>query len=639
MLGLAKKYKIEIATFLVCGAICTFLLWPVISAQLAYVRYALGNSTPVPEGEVLVRQAGTGVPLFGGDDVRGAVETRVAAIRVALGQPVDREQPVPSWDDAGRLRDTLPAETRKLCRSTAGADYRNVDLHGLDLRGINLSFSDFRGADLSGALLEGAFLKNAHFDGADLSDIDFRALPQGFLSLQQPIEGASFRRSNFEGTIVNGGVVKGDFREANLRNATITAWGTTCMDIRGADLRGAALIVHPLLPAGKGGQLDEILATFDYDDTTRVDGMRLGSMTDTTLPFVQWAIEHGALASFPRQEGTEAQWALREWKSCAVICRGDSPANALAGHRAKIREAIARATGLDYPEHAAWPDVEMAIQALPATGREDLRTLIQSTACIDLQGLDLSGADLRGLRLDGALIRDTVLSGADLSDATLAGARIADSDFSGARIENGDLSRVQITSTSFAGATLDGCAAVSVDCSQSDFSGVRMACTDLSGAHFRDVRLNGSRLRDVTMAGVTLQSIQFDGAILDTVDWTDADCDWISFDRAFLRMNDFSGAVIGIRGFAGIILGDDCRWDGALLSGDRYGNVPDFELLGAIERGGGSVLLDSEAFYSIRNKRHSERDTERAANLAGALVSSEIPQDGRARRKSSPASP
>lgn len=593
-----RRHKLEIATFLICGSICTFLLWPVIEPYVAVVTSAFPDFGVNLSGTAIVRDVDSGESLFDGDSLRSAVEAQAARIRAAREQQSEPGAPESAPTTVPNAPGERPAARHRV-PSFMGADLHGADLHGLDLRGLDLSSCDFRGTNLSGAMLEGAHFGVSKLSGADLSGVDFRSFGSKSPFLRAETKGVSFQRCNFEGCRLAGGKTDCDFRAANLRNTAIGFVGTTGMDVRGADLRGARFVNIDSVVERPTYTPLTLLSSMVYDNTTQVEGLHLGGVKDPSIPFVSWAIDHGALASFPRREGPDGPWALRDWKAYAVLCQGASPQKALAAQQARIRSAIAEATGLRYPENDTWLEVEIAVQALPVEARDPLRALMRSTQSIDLSGLDLSGADLRGLCLESAEMQNTNLSGADLSDCTLAGARIVDSKLDGARLHRANLSRILITSSSLKGADLLECSAPFSTIGRTDCSGAKIACCDFSETKFLFVAMTGARLNDVAMARTTADDLALGGAVVQSADWTQASLSVTSAAAAVFQEVDFRQSTIELADYSQVAFGDDCAWQEVAVAYDRLGNPPPESLCDAVARGGG-IVAEYDTFVRIR---------------------------------------
>lgn len=615
-----KKYVVEVGTFVVCGSICSGILFSMYGEDvLAWSRRYL-DLNQTPRGATLVYQVDSGVPLFGGDTLSDAVTNQVARIRRVMGQPTEPDAPVLSWRDSRYLRDALPGPERQLCRTLSGVDFRDGDLRGVDLRGMNLSQGDFRGADLSGARLDGAVLRDANFENANLSDIDFRNFSEWGFHLGRSVPGVQFRRSNFEGVFVGRGLQQADFRDANLRNATIYAFSTSEMDIRGADLRGATFSFTYGGLEDRESTFDEALATLVYDENTQVEGLRLGAVQDTDLPFVQWALAHGALASFPRREPLLGRWTFRHWESYAVICEGPTAAEALSGHVARIRRELAAATGLRYPDSADWGEVRHAMEALPPETANSLERLLKSTRGIDLQGVDLRGADLRGLFLEGAVFRGTNLTGADLSDATLDQAYVVDANLRDARLHRTSLQSAAIRASSLTGSTWRDCNARGVKMTSTPLSGAEMACVDFTEANFKEVSFEAAVLHEVTMERSLLEDTRFNDSVLMAMDWRGSVLRWADFEGAYIGGNDFSGVVLHELSLAESIFGAPSRWEEAIIGRDRFGNLPVPHIIAQVETGGGRLESDSEIVSRIQGQRRQHlMSAPRAAMIAPPL--------------------
>jgi len=598
-----KAYVVEVGTFIVCGSICAGVLFSMYGNEvLTWTRrYMELNQTP--RGAVLVYQVDSGTPMFGGDTMQAAVASQVERIRRVMGQPTGPDAKVLSWRESRSIRNSLPGEERQLCRSLSGIDLRDSDLRGLDLRGMNLSQGDFRGADLTGARLDGAVLSNANFENAKLSEIDFRDFSDWGFHLGHRVSGVEFHRSNFEGTFVGRGLQAADFRQANLRGATVYAFSTDHMDIRGADLRGANFSFTYGQEHGREATFDEALATLIYDETTQVEGLRLGAVMNTELPFLRWALARGALASFPQKDPISGRWVLRQWGTYEILCEGPTAAEAFQGHVATLRREIEAATGLRYPESAGWSDVVQAIQALPAERSGPLKALLKSTQDIDLQGIDLRGADLRGLDLEGAVLRGANLAGADLSDTTLDRAYIVDSDFRDVRMSRASLRGTIVRESNLEGSEWRDVNAQRIKLTAVPLSGSELVCVDFFGARFNEVSFAESELEEVMIRFALLEDTRFSHTVLRALDWRQSILQWIHFDGAFIADNDFSGVVLHELSFSESAFGTPSRWEKAILGPDQFGNLPGPPLIAKVESGGGRLETDSQVVSRIQGQR------------------------------------
>lgn len=598
-----RAYGVEVGTLVVCGSICAGTLYSMYGGDVrAWSRRYLEPSQ-TPRGAVLVYQVESSAPLFGGDTLQDAVETRVAGIRALMGQPETPGGPILSWRQSRPLREQLPFDERQLCRGMAGADFRGADLRGIDFRGMNLSRCDFRGADLSGAQLDGAFLRDANFEGANLSDVDFREFSNLGFHLGRNVPGVRFQRSNFEGVFVGRGLLGADFREANLRNAVIYALNTEGMDIRGADLRGARFAYTDGDHNDPTLTYDDALASLIYDDMTRVEGLHLGAVVNTRLPFVQWAVARGALASFPREDPIRSQWALRHRENYNVICEGPTAVGALYGHVATLRQEIQTVTGLQYPEPAGWADVVQAIQALPTETRGPLKALLESTRGMDLQGLDLRGADLRGLDLGGAVFRGTALAGADLSDTVLERAVFVNTDLRNARFHGTSLKWATFQNSGLEGSEWRDCIASGVSMTEVSLTGTRLTCVDFSHANLKEVSFAGAELEDVSLSRALLEDIRFSDAVLRALDWRGGIARYSHFDGALIQENDFSGAVLHELAFSESAFGERSHWKDTILGPDQFSNLPSPRIISMVEGGGGRLEADSAVMSRIQGQR------------------------------------
>jgi uncharacterized protein YjbI with pentapeptide repeats len=612
MRGILWRYRIELGTFLVCGAVCLFVVWPLLVEQLSGLTRMAEDTFGAELSGIHVPQ-----PFDGGSDVRTALAERVAEIRTVLGQPLGRDDPVAPWEET-QVFATPPTGKYRICQSLVAADFSGVDLHGMDFRGINLARCRFDGANLQNTLFEGAFLKNASFDGADFSGTDFTLGASSSKVIHHDTVGADFRDCNLAGMQVSGKKVRCDLRGADLRGATLVPTGSSHLDIRGADLRNLRLSTAGPSPQGdvpprrgpKGPKVrgvrlapywsysepsrtaDHLFDTLVYDETTRVEGMRLGPVEDESIPFVQWAISRGAIAKFPYADGATGLWHLRNRYTDEIICSGDSPRGALLGRLREVRDAIREATGLDYPQNATWPTVENAIHRLPVVERAGLFDLIGSTVYINLQGVDLSGADLRGANLARARLDRTSLVGTDLSESVLHRASIHNSDLSEALFGNCDLTIAAFRATRFDGAELVDCGLQGSGWQDLNLTHTRILCGDLSRAVFENVVMENCFFEDLVLTDARFTDVGFSRATLDRVDWSDARLTRVTMDGSIVRENDFAGLGADYTDFYGVHFEGESAWRNAVLARDRTGMLFGDDHVILVAFSGGRVVKD-----------------------------------------------
>jgi uncharacterized protein YjbI with pentapeptide repeats len=253
-----------------------------------------------------------------GDSVRDAVETRLRRIREAvkdLGSDEFKEANIVAL--APKLA-TVPQEqvsrVQRLLKSFYAADLHDTELQGVDFRGINLQHADFTNTDLSGANFDGAKLGGASFANASLTAAQFGKRPEYIKDEHWPAAGnapgARFLNCNFEGETLSGRLTGASFGSANLRGATLRLWDCEQMDFSAADLTGGLIQFWPkAVPGGlRDWDTQNFYRTVIYDDKTKVEGLRLSGVTDPALPFVQWALAHGAVLveSAPEPEDAPA---------------------------------------------------------------------------------------------------------------------------------------------------------------------------------------------------------------------------------------------------------------------------------------------------------------------------------------------
>ena len=302
MKSLLEKYKWDCITAAACGMICLVMLTPLLSESLGHWRPigGFGNG-----GRVVIYRTVNGDALMSGDSTRDAVENGLKRLRDEVTAMSGLENGVANLTVlAPELADESPETIGRmywLLKSFYGADLSDTALQGIDFRGINLQHADFTNADLSGARFDGASMDGASFVNADLTAAKFGKrpdhLPDGHWPAAGNAPGARFLNCNFEGETLSGRLTGASFGSANLRGATLRLWQCEQMDFRSADLTGAAIEFWP--EAVSGGPTDWDTRSFYrsviYDDKTRVEGLRLSGVTDPKLPFVQWALAHGAV--------------------------------------------------------------------------------------------------------------------------------------------------------------------------------------------------------------------------------------------------------------------------------------------------------------------------------------------------------
>lgn len=302
MKSLLQRYKWECITAVVCGTLCLLMLVPLFSGQLS-TFWPFGGARE--DARVVIYQTVTGNVLMRGDTVRDAVESRLRRIREAvkdLGSDEFKEADIVAL--APKLA-TVPREqvsrVQRLLKSFYAADLRDTELQGVDFRGINLQHADFTNADLSGANFDGAKLGGATFANASLAAAHFGDSPKSETDERWPAAGnapgARFLNCNFEGETLSGRLSGASFGSANLRGATLRLWECEQMDFSAADLTGGLIEFWPeSVPGGlRDWNTQNFYRTVVYDDKTKVEGLRLTGVTDPALPFVQWALAHGAM--------------------------------------------------------------------------------------------------------------------------------------------------------------------------------------------------------------------------------------------------------------------------------------------------------------------------------------------------------
>ncbi|MBL7644558.1 MAG: pentapeptide repeat-containing protein [Candidatus Hydrogenedentes bacterium] len=306
MKSLLDKYKWECITAAVCGALCLVMLAPLLSGRLGrwWPFGGLGN-----DGRVVIYRTVTGDPLMSGKNTRDAVENGLKRVREGVSAVSKAEAPLANFTAlSSEMTDESPetvGRVYRLVKTFYGADLRGVALQGVDFSGINLQHADFTNADLSGARFDGATMAGASFVGADLSAAQFGDRPDNVPQEHWPAAGnapgARFLNCDFEGDTLSGRLSGTNFGSANLRAATFRVWQCEQMDFSAADLSGGLIEFWPEAVPGALPDWDtqRFYRTVIYDDKTRVEGLRLSGVTDPTIPFVQWALAHGAVLVDP----------------------------------------------------------------------------------------------------------------------------------------------------------------------------------------------------------------------------------------------------------------------------------------------------------------------------------------------------
>ena len=302
MKSLLEKYKWECITAAVCGVICMVLLVPLLSGSLRrwWPFGGLGD-----DGRVVIYRTVTGDALMRGDSARDAVENGLRRIREGISAVSEGEiERATITSLTPELADESPetvGRMYRLLKTFYGADLSDTALQGMDFRGINLQHADFTNADLSGAQFDGASMGGANFANADLSAAKFGKRLEGVPEERWPAAGnapgARFLNCNFEGETLSGRLTGASFGSANLRGATLRLWDCEQMDFSAADLTGGLIEFWPMaIPGGlRDWDAQNFYRTVIYDDKTKVDGLRLSGVTDPGVPFVQWALAHGAV--------------------------------------------------------------------------------------------------------------------------------------------------------------------------------------------------------------------------------------------------------------------------------------------------------------------------------------------------------
>ena len=302
MKSFLEKYKWECITAAVCGVLCLVLLMPLLSGSLGRWWPFRGFGA---DDRVVIYRTVTGDALMSGPSTRDAVENGLKRIREGITAVSERETESATFTAlTPELADESPetvGRMYRLLKTFYGADLSDTALQGMDFRGINLQHADFTNADLSGAQFDGASMGGASFVNADLSAAKFGKRPEGVPQECWPAAGnapgARFLNCNFEGETLGGRLTGASFGSANLRGATLLLWRCEQLDFRSADLTGGAIELWP--KTSPGGQPDwdtrNFYRTVIYDDKTRVEGLRLSGVTDPALPFIQWALAHGAV--------------------------------------------------------------------------------------------------------------------------------------------------------------------------------------------------------------------------------------------------------------------------------------------------------------------------------------------------------
>lgn len=315
MKSILDKYKWECITAAVCGVICLVLLIPRLPGGPA--RWWPGGESGAP-GPVVIYRTVTGDPLMSGNSVREAVENGLKRVREGVSAVSQHDAPAANFTAlTPELADESPetvGRMYRLVKTFYGADLRDTALQGMDFRGINLQHADFTNADLSGAQFEGASLSGASFVNAELSAATFGKRPANLPQEQWPAggnaAGARFLNCNFEGETLSGRLSGANFGSANLRGATLRVWQCEQVDLSSANLTDGAIEFWPDAVPGPSPDWDPqaFYRTVVHDEKTMVRGLRLTGVTDTTIPFVQWALEQGAVLAEgePVQETSSA---------------------------------------------------------------------------------------------------------------------------------------------------------------------------------------------------------------------------------------------------------------------------------------------------------------------------------------------
>lgn len=299
---LLEKYKWECITAAVCGTLCLVLLVPLLSGSLGRWWPFRGFGA---DDRVVIYRTVTGDALMRGDSTREAVENGLRRIREGIADVSEGETENATFSAlTPELADESPetvGRMYRLLKSFYGADLSDAALQGMDFRGINLQHADFTNADLSGAQFDGASMGGASFANADLSAAKFGKRPEGVPQERWPAAGnapgARFLNCNFEGETLSGRLTGASFGSANLRGATLRLWDCEQIDFSAADLTGGLIEFWPkAVPGGlRDWDAQNFYRTVIYDDKTKVDGLRLSRVTDPGVPFVQWALAHGAV--------------------------------------------------------------------------------------------------------------------------------------------------------------------------------------------------------------------------------------------------------------------------------------------------------------------------------------------------------
>ena len=144
--------------------------------------------------------------------------------------------------------------------------------------------------------LNGANLFNTSLQGAYLETTDCSLAEGGGLVLDgAEIRNSTFSKASLQGAVVHRARIRNTgFGSANLRAATLRLWQCEHMDFSAADLSGG-LIEFWLNGESPNWDTQRFYRTVIYDDKTRVEGLRLSGVADPEIPFVKWALAHGAV--------------------------------------------------------------------------------------------------------------------------------------------------------------------------------------------------------------------------------------------------------------------------------------------------------------------------------------------------------
>ncbi len=151
-----------------------------------------------------------------------------------------------------------------------GADFSNLDLHGIRLRGAVLDGADFSGSDLSeGSFYEvscneaifsrtnlqgagfyecsfdGAILENTNLEGAHIRSCSFKAVTFKLANLKEvDVRDSNLSNAKFDDVVFSGAFIVdsdlhgADFSQANLSGVRALGDDLSEADLSGADLRG-----------------------------------------------------------------------------------------------------------------------------------------------------------------------------------------------------------------------------------------------------------------------------------------------------------------------------------------------------------------------------------------------------------------